>query len=115
MIDKNNYKFHEKIHDHNGKSTKRIHCNFLEYVIIMREFEYLTDIIDYCKCLKNNNIIEDFKIERNNIFLIDKKCLNKKEECCCLCKGTIYINNNVEKCKLKQEHGYCENFQRLCW
>lgn len=109
MEDKSKYIFHEKLHDNFRKSTKRIHCNFLEYVIIMREFEYLVDIIEYCKLLKERNIINDYILERNNVFIIDKKCFNNQEECCCLCA----YKNNI--CKFEKEHGYCEKFQRLCW
>lgn len=113
-INKKDYKFCEKVYEFSSNSYKKVYCNYLEYIIIMRIFGGPFIFKDYCNLLKNKNIISDFCIIKNNVFIEDRICKENKKECCCLCTGTLYKNNDFEKCKIKQEHGYCEEFQKVC-
>lgn len=116
-MDKKQYKFCEEICDLSNGSNKNIHCNFLEYIILMERNVYccMFGVNIYIQSLKDRNIINDYKIIDNNIYIEDKNCTQNNEKCCCICAGTVYINGKLQECNIKKEHGCCEEFQKLCW
>jgi hypothetical protein len=67
--------------------------------------------------LKKKNIIVQYLVFDNKIFIFDIKCIKTNSNCCCcICRQFIY-NDKLQDfipCHNIKEHGICEKFCKIC-
>ena len=92
------------------------HYNLIcESFFIRNSIGYLFDITlseEMLKLMMKDDIIESYRIEKENIYIKEKQCILNNKKCCCLCLyNKIYPNDN--KCDNKKEHGICQEYVQI--